>query len=155
MTSRTTSKRPTNDQQATTNNNVENLKNEKKITYSPESFEYQISSRLLSLIQKRSTNLKQPDLQQWAAHVDKMLRIDGRQPEDIERVVTWCQADSFWQNNILSTEKLRRQFDQLFLRMQQRVGAQCGGRLGGYEENASKGKYADQVDEVIYTNMDE
>ena len=48
-----------------------------------------------------------------------MIRVDKRDPDEIARVIDWCQADSFWQNNILSTEKLRIQYDQLLLKMNQ------------------------------------
>ena len=47
-----------------------------------------------------------------------MLRIDKRTPEEIEEVIRWCQNDSFWQANILSTKKLREKFDQLAIKMQ-------------------------------------
>ncbi|MBT9169502.1 MAG: hypothetical protein DDT19_02862 [Syntrophomonadaceae bacterium] len=46
-----------------------------------------------------------------------MIRIDKRDPEKIRQIIEWCQADDFWQNNILSTGKLREQFDQLGLKM--------------------------------------
>lgn len=46
-----------------------------------------------------------------------MIRMDKRDPAEIEKVITWCQQDPFWQNNILSTNKLRIRFDQLVLKM--------------------------------------
>ena len=48
-----------------------------------------------------------------AEHIEKMKRIDKRSEEEIKKVIIWCQQDSFWQNNILSTAKLRQHFDQL------------------------------------------
>lgn len=57
----------------------------------------------MSLIRQRNQNFKQPDLQKWASHVDKMIRIDKRTPEDLEKVIQWCQTDTFWQNNIFET----------------------------------------------------
>ena len=46
-----------------------------------------------------------------------MIRLDNRSAARIEEVLRWSQSDPFWQNNILSTEKLRKQFDQLELKM--------------------------------------
>jgi len=46
-----------------------------------------------------------------------MISIDKRTPENIESVIRWCQADSFWKTNILSPEKLRKQYDQLYMKM--------------------------------------
>lgn len=71
----------------------------------------------MSLIKQRNPNFKQPDSQKWAKHIDLMVRIDGRTPEDIEKVIQWCQSDSFWMNNVLSTEKLRKQYDALYMKM--------------------------------------
>ncbi|KXK29370.1 MAG: hypothetical protein UZ01_02264, partial [Candidatus Brocadia sinica] len=73
-----------------------------------------------------------PDLQKWATHIDKMIRLDKRPPEEIEKVVAWCQQDSFWQNNILSTEKLRKQYDQLYLKAFNGNGKQVAERQRYY-----------------------
>lgn len=88
-----------------------------KEIYCPNSVELRTAELLLSLIRQRNPGFKKPDLQKWALHIDRMLKIDIRSPEDIERVIAWCQQDGFWQNNILSTEKLRKQFDALYMKM--------------------------------------
>jgi len=92
-------------------------KNKKKKPYSLTSIEVQLSELLLNLILERSNGFKRPDPQKWARHIDLMLRVDKREPEEIEKVIKWCQSDVFWQNNILSTAKLRKQYDQLALKM--------------------------------------
>jgi len=85
--------------------------------YSQNSNEFRLSNLLLELIVKRKPDLKKPDLQKWGVHVDRMIKIDKRDPEEIGEVIKWCQGDDFWKNNILSTEKLRKQYDQLVLKM--------------------------------------
>ena len=50
-----------------------------------------------------------------------MIQKDGRDPKEIEKVIIWCQQDLFWQNNILSTSKLREQYDQLALKKQSSI----------------------------------
>jgi len=97
-------------------NTYKNVKKEK--SYSVTSIEVQLSELLLNLILERRNGFKKPDLQKWAKHIDLMIREDKRDPEEIEKVIKWCQADKFWQNNILSPRKLRKQFDQLALKMQ-------------------------------------
>jgi len=82
-----------------------------------DSIEVRLADLLLEKILIRNPNHKKPNLQTWAKEIDLMLRIDNRTPEDIRRIIEWCQADTFWQNNILSTAKLRKQFDQLWLKM--------------------------------------
>lgn len=85
--------------------------------YNPDSVEFQLSNLLLSKILERNPNFKKPDLQKWAVHTDKMIRLDKRDPPGIKRVIEWCQEDDFWMDNILSTKKLRDQYDQLLMKM--------------------------------------
>ncbi|MCR4321305.1 MAG: replication protein [Candidatus Brocadiaceae bacterium] len=87
-----------------------------KEIFSPTSNEVRLSELLFFLIRHRYPNFKQPNLQKWASHIDKMLRLDKRPVDEVEKVITWCQADSFWQANILSTQKLREKYDQLYLK---------------------------------------
>jgi hypothetical protein len=90
-----------------------------------ETVEYKLAKLLLDEILKRKPDFRKPDLLKWTKHIDKMIRLDeGRTPEKIEAVIRWCQADEGdggkwkgWQNNILSTEKLRKHFDKIELSM--------------------------------------
>ena len=95
-----------------------------KEMFAEDSDEVRLSLLLVELIKGRSATFKKYDVQTWASHVDKMLRIDGRTPEAVEAVIRWCQGDDFWCNNILSTSKLRKQYDQLELK---RTGSNDGG----------------------------
>jgi len=83
----------------------------------PNSDEFRLSELLLNLILERKPDFKKPHLQSWSKHIDRMIRLDKRTPERIEAVIRWSQKDPFWQNNILSAEKLREKFDQLELKM--------------------------------------
>ena len=97
------------------NDTYKNDKNDKK--YSPNSIELELSQFLLDLILERKPDHRKPSLQKWAIHIDRMIRLDNRDPERIRAVIRWCQQNDFWQNNIRSTEKLRKQFDSLELQM--------------------------------------
>ncbi|MDP1991017.1 MAG: hypothetical protein Q8K00_08330 [Syntrophales bacterium] len=79
--------------------------------------EVRLSELLFEKILSRNQKHKKPNIQTWAKDIDRMIRIDGRTPENIRQVIVWCQVDPFWQNNILSPGKLRKQFDQLQLKM--------------------------------------
>lgn len=96
---------------------IPTIDNTTKEIFLSDSDEVRLSELLLSLIRQRNPGFKQPDSQKWADHVSKMLRLDERTPEDIEKVIRWCQADSFWQSNILSTQKLREKYDALYMKM--------------------------------------
>jgi len=49
-----------------------------------------------------------------------MIERDERTPEEIRQVIEFAQSDPFWCSNILSTQKLRKQFDTLYLQMKNR-----------------------------------
>ena len=87
----------------------------KKI-FNEESEEYKLSLHLFEKMKENNPGAKEPDFQLWAKHIDLMIRIDKKDPEKIKQIINWCQADSFWYANILSTQKLRKQFDQLVLK---------------------------------------
>jgi hypothetical protein len=60
----------------------------------------------------------------WIAACDRLRRIDGHPPDHIERAIRWCQADDFWQANVMSMPKLREKWDVLRLQAerQKRTG---------------------------------
>ncbi len=87
-----------------------------KENYSPNSDEVRTAELLFNLILKRHPNHKKPDIQKWALHIDRMIRLDSRSVEDIEKIIKWCQADEFWRKTTLSTDKLRKQFDTLWIK---------------------------------------
>jgi|GEM_PF-4088929 len=62
----------------------------------------------------------QPWLRKTASAIDRMIRLDRRDPERIRHVIEWCQSDNVprngnfcWAYNILSGDKLREKFDRL------------------------------------------
>ena len=95
----------------------------KKTSFTPNSVEYGLAKLLFDLILKRNSGHKHPDLEMWAGYIDDMIRLDGRKPDDIKSLIVWLQSgktkeSKFWMNNILSTDKLRQQFDTLRLKME-------------------------------------
>jgi hypothetical protein len=64
-----------------------------------------------------SNESRDGSIQNWAADIDRLIRIDGQSPEEVEQVIEWCQSDSFWKANILSGSTLRKQWDTLTAKM--------------------------------------
>lgn len=78
----------------------------------------QLAEQLKFRILEHKPNFKYPDsLDQWANTIRLMAEQDRRFLEEIASVIDWCQKDNFWQNNILSADKLREKFDQLQSKM--------------------------------------
>ena len=117
-------KRTTSEQLANTDNTLKNLKNEKKSIsslssnkFSDDAIEISLASELYNLMLVNNPKVRKPNLQTWAGPIDLMIRVDNRSVSEIREVIRWCQKDSFWQANILSTKKLREKYDQLTMKM--------------------------------------
>jgi hypothetical protein len=118
-------KRQTSDKQATnkrqTNDNKQECKEYKNIkkTTRYTSHVYRLCDLLFAKILENNPKAKRPNMQTWCRDMDRLVRIDKRDPDDVEAVIIWCQQDQFWYKNILSPAKLRKQFDRLMLNMRE------------------------------------
>lgn len=124
---------------------VDNSRVKKKKTFSSDSVEVRLSNLLLSQIRENNPEHKEPNIQEWAVSVDRMIRLDKRDPQKIANVIAWCQKDNFWHAQILSTGKLREQYDKLFMQMSSKAKKDVSPYAG------MKAKTQDE----IYAEMDE
>ncbi|MGX5629066.1 phage replisome organizer N-terminal domain-containing protein [Bacillus thuringiensis] len=74
---------------------------------------------LFQLMLENNENCKEPNLESWANEMRLMRERDKRTEEQIQYVIQWSQRDPFWKTNILSPSKLRKQFDQLVVRIRE------------------------------------
>lgn len=87
--------------------------------YGPDDTNFQLANYLLEKIREHNSSVypvdskNPPDMQKWANDIRLTHERDARSYDDIKRVIDWCQKDDFWQDNILSTAKLRKQFGKL------------------------------------------
>jgi len=88
-----------------------------KKTNVDDSDESRLSKLLFSLIKERDPKLKEPNWANWNKDIRLLIKEDKRTTEEAEEIIKWSQIDEFWQNNILSPKKLRKQFTQLKLKM--------------------------------------
>ncbi|MCG0854568.1 phage replication initiation protein [Lactiplantibacillus plantarum] len=93
----------------TTNNKRPNSKTE----YGPDDPPYKVAVHLLTRIKQRQSDFKEPNLQKWANDIRLAHERDHRDYEKLDWLVDWSQDNSFWQANILSAGKLRKQYDTL------------------------------------------
>lgn len=97
-------------------------KEKKKRTFLSDSIEVRLAEFFVGLLDVREypwSKKGKPNLQNWAIELDKIIRLDGREPEKIKELLEWVQQDEFWQNNVLSPRKLRKQWGQLEMKMRQ------------------------------------
>lgn len=95
----------------------------KKTTYSEDDNYYLMALYLHSKIMEYAASinkahlLENANLQSWADDFRKIVEIDKRDKAELREVIDWATSDSFWQANILSASKLRKQYTQLALKM--------------------------------------
>ncbi len=101
-----------------TNNPVVSFeKNKSSSRTSPSTAAVTLAGQLRDAVRVRDPGARAArteDLTGWARDIDLLMRIDQRNPEEIRRVIEWCQLPGgFWGPNILSGRKLREKFDTL------------------------------------------
>lgn len=92
-------------------------KTKKKRQYDLDSKPYRCAVKLQDEILKNKPDFKRPDLQKWADTFRLMNERDGRVWKTIGEVIIYATQDDFWRSNILSADKLRKQFDRLEMQM--------------------------------------
>jgi hypothetical protein len=84
----------------------------------------QLAALLKSEIQRNKPDFRVTPAQErnWSAGAQRMIDLDKRDPSEIEKVIRWAQRDDFWMANILSMDRVRKQFDQLQLKSGRHAG---------------------------------
>lgn len=91
--------------------------------YAVDSDQYKLAAHLLERIignnpdyekEKLSqTAYRERKLQKWADVMRLMIKNDKHTPQQIKQAIDWAQDNDFWWANILSAEKLRKQYGTL------------------------------------------
>lgn len=82
-----------------------------KFKYSDDDFRF--AEEMFIRIQVVIPTAKKPNFENWANTIRLMRESDNRDHKTMWAVFTWANKDSFWCSNILSPDKLRKQFDKL------------------------------------------
>ena len=76
-----------------------------------------IADQLLANIKWLNPNFKEPNINRWKDDIEKMLRIDKRQENEVYEVLEYLKKHDFWSGVVLSGNKLRKQYDALVIQM--------------------------------------
>jgi hypothetical protein len=107
-----------------------------------------LAERLWNHIKARKSNARMPNMAVWTADMDKMLRLDGRTLLQMEEVIDWSQQHDFWQYNILSPSKLRKQLDRLEMIMSRDNQWKAKRSLRRSSGKSAKDKYLESLHET-------
>lgn len=70
---------------------------------------------------------KQPNLEQWADDIDKLVRCDKQPLDNVKIALLFSQQDTFWRQQVRSGANLRKHYEQLLVKAQE-LQAKQGGR---------------------------
>ncbi|WP_363472811.1 helix-turn-helix domain-containing protein [Companilactobacillus musae] len=111
-------------------NNKSNSPKSKK-TYGPDDLNFKAASYLSMRIKDNNPNFKEPNLQKWANTIRLMHERDNRSYQQIKIMIDWCQQHDFWSGVILSADKLRMKYDQMFVQFNKRKTRNSFSSAGG------------------------
>ena len=91
-----------------------------KKTFAHDSIPYKAAKYIADKMREHSPNdlSIRPDnleksLQSWADEMDKAIRIDKRNVDELRQVLQFSQTDNFWKMNVKSGAKFRKQYDMM------------------------------------------
>lgn len=71
----------------------------------------------LANLKERYPNFKTPNRDKWMLELDRLLRIDKRDFEEVKECISWLKNDLWFAANILSPSALRKSYDKIFANM--------------------------------------
>lgn len=94
----------------------------------------------------------EPNFDVWAKHIRLTVEVDKRSPEEIWAVFKWANQDPFWQSNILSPAKLRKQFGALVAKKNLEANRESSGRKTGANQNPGRLSAVERVKQARFGN---
>jgi hypothetical protein len=120
----------------------ESKEKEIRSKYKFETHHMKLAELLFKKIQENNPNAKKPSLESWANTFRLMMERDEREGKEIQHLILWTQQHHFWYKNILSADKLRKQYDRLLLEMKDDNKAKViGGESNGTHRRKPKTSY--------------
>ena len=96
-------------------NLVKATPDKKRFKYNKSHFSF--AQAMLDRIKAVAPAVKSVNLERWANDIRLLCEVDEVNIHEAWKVFKWANADSFWQTNILSADKFRKQFAQLSAKM--------------------------------------
>ncbi len=70
----------------------------------------------LASLKKRNSAFKEPNKKKWLIELDRILRIDKRDPNEAIKLIEWSETARFFKSSCLSPEKLRKHYDEMLMK---------------------------------------
>ena len=53
-------------------------------------------------------------IQSWCKDMDKLIRLDNANPDEIKQIIDWVVEDSFWAENVMCAKSLRKHYSRFY-----------------------------------------
>lgn len=74
---------------------------------------------LAEQVMQRYPYVKQPNIEQWADDIDKLVRVDKQPLDNVKIALLFSQQDSFWRQQVRSGANLRKHYEKLLVKAQE------------------------------------
>lgn len=98
---------------------VKESKDKERPKYNFDAVHMKLAELLFNKMKENNPNAKEPNYQSWANTFRLMMDRDNREGKEIQEIILWTQKHHFWFKNILSADRLRKQYDRLLLQMKE------------------------------------
>ena len=79
-----------------------------------------LANKMFTMLEDLDIGVKKPNLETWASEIRLIRERDDRTLDEITEVFTWANNNEFWQGNIRSPAKLRKQWPTLISQMKRK-----------------------------------
>lgn len=81
---------------------------------------YNMAKWLAEQVIARYPYVKQPNIEQWADDIDKLMRCDKQPYDHVKVALVFSQQDDFWRQQVRSGANLRKHYEKLLVKAQER-----------------------------------
>lgn len=80
---------------------------------------FKMATWLAGQVMERYPYVNQPNVEQWADDIDKLVRIDKQPLANVKIALLFSQQDKFWRQQVRSGANLRKHYEKLLVKAQE------------------------------------
>lgn len=108
-------------------------KNSSKRRQWGEPVDHEIAEWMASIVDALPGGSEKRNMESWANTLRLMREQDRRDPDHIRKLFAWATNNEFWQSNVLSPAKLRKQWKKLAIQFNRERHGDCHANRPGYD----------------------
>ena len=103
-------------QSKSSSEDLEKKEQYKEVPASPPSADAEaLCEFFLKSLRERNPKFKEPNKLKWIKEFDLLLRVDGRQLDEVKSLISWASSHKWWKISCLSPANLRKNYDAMVI----------------------------------------